>query len=75
MPLYNFHCPECDKDCELLVGASETPVCPSCGGQKMEQMIGRIAPEAKLAAAAKVWRAQASREGHTSNFSTPGRKR
>jgi len=75
VPLYNFHCPDCDKDTELLVGASETPVCPSCGSQKLERMIGRIAPDGKLAAAAKVWRAQAAREGHASNFSPSERKR
>lgn len=75
MPLYNFHCSDCDKDFELLVSASDTPACPSCGGAKMEQTISRIAPDQKLKAVAKAWRAQATREGHTNNFSAAERKR
>lgn len=59
----------------MLIGISETPVCPYCGGGRLEQMVSRIAPEGKLKAAAKVWRAQAAREGHTSNFSGSDRKR
>jgi len=31
MPLYSFHCAKCDGDVELLIGFSETPVCPACG--------------------------------------------
>ncbi|QRG09756.1 zinc ribbon domain-containing protein [Xanthobacter dioxanivorans] len=75
MPLYNYHCPDCDKDSEMLVGVSETPACPSCGSLRLEQLVSRIAPEGKLKAAAKVWRAQAAREGHASNFSAAERKR
>jgi putative FmdB family regulatory protein len=29
MPLYTYHCKECDKDAELLVRSTETPVCRS----------------------------------------------
>ncbi len=31
MPLYSYHCAECDKDTELLIGSGATPVCPACG--------------------------------------------
>lgn len=75
MPLYSFHCPDCDKDVELLVGASETPICPSCGGQKMEQLMSRIAPDSKTRAIIQSGRAAAAREGHLSNFSASERKR
>lgn len=68
MPLYGFHCKDCDKDSEILVGASETPVCPKCGGLHLDRLMSRIAPEGKMKAVAKAWRAQAAREGHLSNF-------
>lgn len=69
MPLYGFHCQDCNTNCELLVGMSDTPVCPKCGSQKLDRLMSRIAPEAKLKAAAKVWRKQAERQGDLSNFS------
>ncbi|MFS8038346.1 FmdB family zinc ribbon protein [Xanthobacter sp. AM11] len=75
MPLYSYHCPDCDKDVELLVRASDTPTCPSCGGQKLEQMMSRIAPEGKSRAIIQASRAAAAREGHLSNFSAAERKR
>ncbi|MEP9353482.1 zinc ribbon domain-containing protein [Xanthobacter sp. KR7-65] len=74
MPLYTYHCPDCDKEFEQLVSASDTPACPACGSARVEQMVSRIAPEAKLKAVAKAWRAQATKEGHTSNFGSSERK-
>jgi putative FmdB family regulatory protein len=68
MPLYSFHCAECDKDSELLLGFNDEAVCPACGGGKMERLASKVAPDFKLKAAAKVWRAAAEREGHLSNF-------
>jgi putative FmdB family regulatory protein len=68
MPLYSYHCAECDKDSELLMRFDDKPVCPACGGVKMEPMVARVAPDFKLKAKAKLWRAAAEREGHTSNF-------
>jgi len=68
MPLYGFHCQDCDTNAELLIGASDTPVCPKCGSAKMERLMSRIAPEAKLKAAAKVWRKYAESQGDLSNF-------
>lgn len=74
MPLYGFHCKDCDKDFELLVGASETPACPHCGGVQLDRLMSRIAPEGKSKAIARSWRAQAAREGHMSHSgrSEPG---
>lgn len=69
MPLYGYHCQDCNTDSELLHGASDTPVCPKCGSPKLTRLMSRIAPEAKLKAAAKIWRKQAEREGDLSNFS------
>ena len=69
MPLYSFHCAQCDKESELLMRASDTAVCPFCGSAKMEQLISKVAPELKSEGIKKAWRAQAAREGHLSNYS------
>lgn len=69
MPLYSFHCADCDTDAELLVGISEDPACPKCGSARFERQMSRIAPDIKYHAIIKSNRAAAAREGHTSNFS------
>ena len=74
MPLYGFHCPECDTDVELLVGFAERPKCPSCGGRKMQRLVSRVAAPGRSAGLVKAARAQAAREGHFSNYSRSERK-
>ncbi|MFG1428204.1 FmdB family zinc ribbon protein [Roseixanthobacter glucoisosaccharinicivorans] len=74
MPLYSFHCAQCDKDVELLIGFSEKPKCPACGGADMQRLMSRVAPEGKSAGIIKSARAQAAREGHLSNFSRSERR-
>ncbi|MFG1465364.1 zinc ribbon domain-containing protein [Xanthobacter sp. DSM 24535] len=74
MPLYSFHCGQCDKDVELLIGFSDTPVCPACGSTNMQRLMSRVAPEGKSAGIVKSARAQAAREGHLSNFSRSERR-
>ena len=69
MPLYNYHCKECDTVVELLTGFGETPACPRCGAQAMERLMSRPAAPGKSKAIMKAARAQAGREGHLSNFS------
>jgi len=69
MPLYGFHCENCDTDRELLVGMSDKPRCPSCGSRKMVRLISRPAPPGKAKGVVRAARAQAAREGHLSNFS------
>ncbi|WP_029003555.1 FmdB family zinc ribbon protein [Azorhizobium doebereinerae] len=69
MPLFSYHCPTCDKDVELLMRLSDTPVCPTCGGTAMERLMSRVAPELKSPGLLKAARARAGREGHLSNFS------
>ena len=56
------------------MGFNDLVVCPACGSQKMERLASRVAPDFKLKAKAKIWRAAAEREGHTSNFSKEERK-
>jgi putative FmdB family regulatory protein len=75
MPLYSYHCARCEQDVELLVSSSETPICPDCGGRKLQRLVSRTAPEAKSRGLIKSARAQAAREGHLSNYSRAERRR
>ncbi|KIZ45861.1 MULTISPECIES: zinc ribbon domain-containing protein [Rhodopseudomonas] len=75
MPLYGFHCADCDSDVELLLGLSEKPRCPSCDGRKMTRLISRPAAPGKSAGMVQSARARAAREGHLSNFSRAERRR
>ena len=40
MPLYEYHCPKCDANIELLIrNAQEKPTCPNCGGTRLEKLL------------------------------------
>ena len=52
MPIYGYACKTCDHEFETLVRSSETPACPSCGGEKLEQKLSLIAAPAKHGAEA-----------------------
>jgi putative FmdB family regulatory protein len=73
MPLYDFHCKDCDQTVELLIKVSEVPVCSNCGGQNMEKQVSKVAAPGKSAAFIAKSRAQAAKEGHFSNFSSSER--
>ncbi|EJW13451.1 hypothetical protein A33M_3871 [Rhodovulum sp. PH10] len=75
MPLYGYHCGTCDKDVELLIRSSDTPVCPACGGLDLARLVSRPAPEPKSGSLIKSARAQAAREGHFSNYAPSERPR
>ncbi|MDC7785700.1 zinc ribbon domain-containing protein [Rhodoplanes sp. TEM] len=75
MPLYGYHCATCDKDVELLIRASDTPVCPACGGTALERLVSRVAPEGRSKGLITSARAQAAREGHFSHYGRSERPR
>ena len=75
MPLYNYNCPTCEKEFELLVRSGEVPACPTCGGETLERVMSLTAPQGKMAGVARAARAQAAREGHLSHFSRSERRR
>jgi putative FmdB family regulatory protein len=75
MPLYSYQCTKCEKDFELLVSSSDVPICPSCGSDKLERLMSRVAAEGKNVGYKKKMRAAAGREGHLSNFSRAERRR
>jgi putative FmdB family regulatory protein len=40
MPLYEYNCPKCDNEFELLIRSSrDIPACPSCGTKKVEKRL------------------------------------
>jgi putative FmdB family regulatory protein len=39
MPIYEYACPECQKEFEFLVRGQETPACPHCGGDQLEKQL------------------------------------
>lgn len=75
MPLYDFHCRDCDKTTELLVRTSDTPTCPACGSSQMEKLLSLPSPPGKSKDIIRRARAAAAKEGHFSNFSAGERKK
>ncbi|MCA9772340.1 MAG: zinc ribbon domain-containing protein [Myxococcales bacterium] len=44
MPIYEYHCPRCDKPFEALVSRHDADVeCPSCGSKKVEKQLSGFA--------------------------------
>ncbi|MBX3103327.1 MAG: zinc ribbon domain-containing protein [Bacteroidetes bacterium] len=39
MPIFEFHCSECDAEFEELVRGAEQPHCPRCSGTKLEKLM------------------------------------
>jgi len=73
MPLYDYRCPACQAEFELLVRAGTLPTCPHCGATELERAVSRIAPAGKIEAIRASNRRLAARQGHFSNFSAAER--
>jgi len=43
MPLFEYHCPKCNHQFELLVMGSTAPACPECNSKKLEKMLSTFA--------------------------------
>lgn len=39
MPIYEFHCKECDRKFEYLVIGSDQPVCPNCQSKNVSKLM------------------------------------
>ncbi len=68
MPIYDYHCKDCDKTFELLLRPSGIPACPACGNQQLEKLLSRTSPPGQTAGIISQARSQAAREGHFSNY-------
>jgi putative FmdB family regulatory protein len=75
MPLYDYHCPACGQDFELLVRASSTPACPHCASTALDKQVSRVAPAGTSAAIIAAGRRAAAREGHFSHYSKAERSK
>jgi putative FmdB family regulatory protein len=51
MPLYEYHCADCDTNFELLVREQTTLACPACHGTHLEKQLSVFAVGANGAAA------------------------
>lgn len=70
MPLYDYHCPHCKTEFELLVRSSSTPTCPSCQATDISRAeVSRLAPAGTTAGIIASARRQAKAEGHFSHYS------
>lgn len=43
MPLFEYRCPNCESQFELLIRGSATPTCPSCGSTSLERLLSLFA--------------------------------
>ena len=43
MPLFEYRCPDCDSQFELLIRGADVPVCPTCGGTALEKVLSLFA--------------------------------
>jgi len=39
MPIYEYHCRECDTNFEVLVRGDRSVVCPNCGSASLDKLI------------------------------------
>jgi putative FmdB family regulatory protein len=69
MPIYDYHCPACGQDFELLVRSSTTPACPHCASTELERQVSLTAPQGKIKGIIAANRRAAAKEGHFSNYS------
>ena len=43
MPLFEFRCPDCARDFELLIRPGEGASCPNCGTARLEKLLSEAA--------------------------------
>ena len=39
MPIYEFHCNDCDKDFEYLVFGNDKPICKDCNNNNISKLM------------------------------------
>lgn len=49
MPLFEFRCPACAHDFELLIRSGERAACLTCGSEQVEKLLSETAPPTAIA--------------------------
>jgi putative FmdB family regulatory protein len=44
MPLFEFRCPDCAHDFELLIRSGDGAACPQCGGSQVQKLLSETSP-------------------------------
>jgi putative FmdB family regulatory protein len=44
MPLFEFRCPDCAHDFELLIRSGDGAACPQCGGIQVQKLLSETSP-------------------------------
>ena len=68
MPIYDYHCSNCNKNFELLVRSTTVLACPECGSLNLEKLVSMPASKSKIDVLRTRARRQGAREGHFSNY-------
>ena len=51
MPIYRYHCQNCDRDCEVLLPRFDAEAhCPECGSVELKKLPSRFAAVTRSAA-------------------------
>jgi putative FmdB family regulatory protein len=69
MPIYEYHCPACEQQFELLVRSTTVPACPQCGSTTITKCVSAPTPPGRSKAIIQSNRRAAAAQGHFSNFS------
>jgi putative FmdB family regulatory protein len=75
MPIFEYHCTNCNQTCELLIRNATVPICPHCQSEHLTRLLSMPAAPGKSNAIIQRARQQAAREGHFSNYSPGERKK
>lgn len=68
MPLYDYHCPACGADFELLVRSDTLVACPDCRATSVERQLSRVAPAGTSGEIIASARRAAAKQGHFSHY-------
>ncbi|MBU0991783.1 MAG: zinc ribbon domain-containing protein [Proteobacteria bacterium] len=63
MPIYEFHCDQCNLDFEYLVIGKDKPFCPSCKTKKIHKLMSSCGFVSKGAGGGETVKSSASSSG------------
>lgn len=75
MPIYDYRCEDCRKECEIVVLDASAPLCPSCGSAKLTKLLSVTAAPGRSQTFIKNARKVAAAQGHFSHYKRSERPR